>query len=122
MDARSRTAVGNLYGEACRSGVPHINVRTDFLIRLIKRHPGTRQVSGNDFSRAIDGRKTLGFSPCYKEPQGLKAKVLLWRTARLKSFPDTCLGQRNDIALNTSPIAFLRASVSPWWMFSGVPA
>jgi hypothetical protein len=82
------------------------------------------QVSGHEFTRAVSARKNLGFSPCHKTPQGLKAKLLEPQAARLKSCPDTCLGQRNGIVLLTrkSPSAVLRVSVSPWWTFFGVPS
>jgi hypothetical protein len=52
--------------------------------------PTTRQVSGHEFTRAVQPKKNLGFSPCANEPQGLKAKFFLPDAARLKSCPDTC--------------------------------
>src|SRR5579864_8586281 len=82
--------------------------------------PITRQVSGHEFTRAVQPKRNLGFSPCHKTPQGLKAKLLEPQAARMKSCPDTCRGQRNGIVLLTrkSPSAVLRASVSPWWGLS----
>jgi hypothetical protein len=77
--------------------------------------PTTRQVSGHEFTRAVPAKKDLGFSPCTKEPQGLKTNFLRLTTARLRSCPDTCRGQGNHIVLfnSASPIAFLRASAPP---------
>jgi hypothetical protein len=86
-----------------------------------KLRPTTRQVSGHDFSRAVNMQKNLGFSPCDKTPhQDLKTKFFLPDTARLKSYPDTCLGQgKNLVLFSSAPLtALLRASVPPWWGLS----
>jgi hypothetical protein len=101
-----------------------------------KLRPTTSQVSGHEFTRAVQPKKNLGFSPCDKTPhQDPKAKFFLPDTARLKSCPDTCLGRETHIVLfnSASPIfslrfsapprlrgglAFLRASVPPWWGLS----
>jgi hypothetical protein len=95
--------------------------------------PTTRQVSGHEFTRAVQPQKDAGFSPCSK-PQGLKAKLLEPHTARLKSCPDTCLAGRWTPIFTPScylPLALLRlsapprlrgkfpvlrASVPPWWV------
>jgi hypothetical protein len=108
--------------------IPEVSVQDaqaiDRVAAIVREHPAImpakKQVSGHEFTRAVQPKKNLGFSPCHKTPQGLKAKVLLPRTARLKSCPDTCYHQRNRIVLLTNkfPIAFLRASVSPWWGLS----
>ena len=61
-----------------------------------KLRPITRQVSGHDFSRAVQPENILGFSPCKKNRFNFTA-------LRLRS-------------LNRP--AFLHASVAPWWVFS----
>jgi hypothetical protein len=80
----------------------------------------TRQVSGHEFTRAVQLQNISGFSPCSK-PQGLKANLLGPHTARLKSCPDTCL-VRGRTLLSTrscgSSLAVLRVSVPPWWRLS----
>jgi len=45
--------------------------------------PTTGQVSGHEFTRAVQPKKNLGFSLRRKTPQGLKARLLLPHTARL---------------------------------------
>jgi hypothetical protein len=82
--------------------------------------PPAIQVSGHDLSRAVNIQKNMGFSPGTKNFQGLKAISFRFRTARLKSCPDTCRSQGNNIVLfsSASPNALLRASVSPWWGLS----
>ena len=97
-----------------------------------KWHATRTQVSGHEFTRAVKTKNILGFSPCQTNPQGLKARVLLPRTARLKSCPDTCLSHGcrfvvaaqmpiiviKSLAFHSRPNnhpAFLHASVSPWW-------
>jgi hypothetical protein len=96
---------------------------TDNLFPSSTFRPTEKQVSGHEFTRAVQPKKNTGFSPCSR-PQGLKAKFLEPHTARLKSCPDTYPDQGNDTVLLTSPtpLAFLRASVPPWWVFSGVPS
>ena|SRR6478609_9332865 len=86
--------------------------------------PTTRQVSGHEFTRAAQPQNIAGFSPCKKDFQGLKANSSTPFTARLKSCPDTCPDQGNDLVLFSSapPTTLLHASVPPWWVFSGVPA
>jgi hypothetical protein len=96
----------------------------DCVEAIVLEHPtnmaAKKQVSGHEFTRAVQPKKNLGFSPCRKTPQGLKAGVLLPQTARLKSCPDTCLAARSKKVLpqNKNCSAFLRASVSPWWGLS----
>ena len=90
-------------------------------------HPESRNVKLEGWirARAVQPKKNLGFSPCHRTLQGLKAKFFLPQTARLKSCPDTCLAPGRQIVFTASrhsSLAFLRASVSPWWMFSGVPS
>ena len=89
-----------------------------------KLRPATRQVSGHEFTRAVQPQNIPGFSPCHKKPQGLKADYWKPPMARLKSCPDTCLAARSrkvpakDIHLSV----FLRASASPRWVpFSRSP-
>ena len=84
---------------------------------LPKPHPPATQVSGHEFTRAAQPQNNLGFSPCEKDSQGLKANSSIPFTARLKSCPDTCLAiEEKTVVLNsTSPMAVLRASVPPWW-------
>ena len=96
---------------------------TGNLLPSPKLRATTRQVSGHDFSRAVQAEKKRGFSPCSK-PQGLKAIILRPFTARVNSCPDTCLVREGKLILINSRLrpAFLRASVSLWWVFSGVPA
>jgi len=108
--------------------IPEVSVQDaqaiDRVAAIVREHPAImpakKHVSGHEFTRAVKTKKNLGCSPFHKTPQGLKAKVLLPQTARLKSCPDTCHHQRNRIVLLTNkfPIAFLRASVSPWWGLS----
>ena len=102
-----------------------------------KLRPATRQVSGHEFTRALQPRNNPGFSPCEKGSQGLKANPFRPFTARLKSFPDTCLSRGRQLVVPALMIvkklpashspsfnrpSFLRASVPPWWVFSGVPS
>jgi hypothetical protein len=61
-----------------------------------KLRPTTKQVSGHDFSRAVQPQNILGFSPCNKDRLDLAA-------LRLRS-------------LNRP--ALLRASAPPRWRFS----
>jgi hypothetical protein len=106
---------------------------------ILREHPAImpakKQVSGHEFTRAVQPKRNLGFSPCRKTPQGLKAKLLLTNTARLKPCPDTCFVRNKVVLFNgalpgffSAPprlrggFAFLRASVSPWCVFSGVPS
>jgi hypothetical protein len=68
-----------------------------------KFRPTTRQVSGHEFTRAVQPKKNLGFLP---------------DAARLKSYPDTCLAVRSKKVPSKDihhPV-FLRASVPPWWV------
>lgn len=83
--------------------------------------PAKKQVSGHEFTRAAQPKKSLGFSPCQRKPQGLKANFLGTRPARMKSCPDTCLVIENKtIVLNTtSHLAVLRVSASPRCAFIG---
>jgi hypothetical protein len=85
-----------------------------------KLRPTTRQVSGHEFTRAVQPKKNLGFSPCDKTfHQGLKAKFFLPDAARLKAYPDTCLAVRSKKVPSKDihhPV-FLRASVPPWWIW-----
>ena len=111
---------------------------TDNLFPSSTFHPKKKQVSGHEFTRAVQQKKRLGFSPCKKTPRGLKAKLLESHTARLKSCPDTCLARvwmpmstlscylpLALLHLSASPRlrggfaakAFLRASVPPWWIW-----
>jgi hypothetical protein len=111
---------------------------TDNLFPSSTFHPKKRQVSGHEFTRATQPKKNLGFSPCQKTPQGLKARLLLPYTARLKSCPDTCLVRGWTpmftrscylplalLCLSAHPRlrggfaskAFLRTSVPPWWIW-----
>ena len=80
-----------------------------------------KQVSGQEFTRAVQQKKNLGFSPCQTKPQGLKARVLPPRMARLKSCPDTCLVIENQTIVlnNAAHMAFLRASAPPRCAFIG---
>jgi hypothetical protein len=82
--------------------------------------PTTRQVSGHEFTRAAQPQNIAGFSPCEKDFQGLKANSSMPFTARLKSCPDTCPDQGNDLVLFSSapPIAVLRVSAPPRWGLS----
>src|SRR6478735_3632221 len=98
--------------------------------------PTTRQVSGHEFTRAVHPQNIAGFSPCENDFQGLKANSSMLFTARLKSCPDTCLshGYQLVVAAQAPMIViqvpaphspsrnrpvFLRASVSPWWIWGG---
>ena len=85
-----------------------------------RRRATTTQVSGHEFTRAVQPQNISGFSPCEKDSQGLKANPSRPFTARLKSCPDTCLAiEEKTVVLNsTSPMAVLRASVPPWWRLS----
>jgi hypothetical protein len=102
---------------------------------IVREHPANmaakRQVSGHEFTRAVQPTNNLGFSPCRKIAQGLKARLLLPHTMRLKSCPATYLVGNEFVLFNSashgflsaSPrlrggFAFLRTSVSPWWGFS----
>jgi hypothetical protein len=76
--------------------------------------PTTRQVSGHEFTRAAQPQNILGFSPCKKDSQGLKANSSMPFTARLELCPDTCPDRGNDLVL-FSP-ALLRASAPPQWV------
>ncbi len=46
---------------------------------------------GYEFTRAVKLQENLGFSPCRRKCQGLKARLLAPYTARVNSCPDTCL-------------------------------
>src|SRR6478672_11178657 len=82
-----------------------------------KFRPTTRQVSGHEFTRAAKTKNISGFSPCQETlHQGLKAKLLLPYTARLKSCPDTCLAPGRQMAFTPSrhsSLAVLRVSAPP---------
>jgi hypothetical protein len=92
---------------------------TDNLFPSSTLCPQKRQVSGHEFTRAVKTKKNSGFSPCSKF-QGLKAKFLVSHTARLKSCPDTCLGEKSKFLINSRlrPV-FLRVSAPPRCAFIG---
>ncbi len=60
-------------------------------------------------ARAVQPKRDLGFSPYRKTPQGLNAKLLLSRTARLKSRPDTCLVRNKAVLFNSASHSFFSA-------------
>ncbi len=80
------------------SFIPEVSVQDaqaiDRVAAIVCEHlaimPAKKQVSGHEFTRAVQPKKNLGFRPCHKTPS------------------------------RRSSLAVLRASVSPWWMFSGV--
>jgi hypothetical protein len=100
--------------------IPEVSVQDaqaiDRVAAIVREHPAImpakKQVSGHEFTRAVQPKKNLGFSPCHKTPQGLKAKVLEPQAARLKSCPDTCLVSRSKKLLSRDihHSIFLRAS------------
>jgi hypothetical protein len=103
--------------ELCRLNLVRIRASA---LQVAEKSPSARQVSGHDFSRVVKPKKNLGFSPCHKKPQGLKARVLLPCTARVNSCPDTCLVHgRTSLFTQScrSSLAFLRVSAPPRWIF-----
>jgi hypothetical protein len=122
-NARLRDIVASNSRDGSRSvlsGVPQIAVCAGFLIHPIKWYPCAKQVSGHEFTRAVQPKKNPGFSPCRKTPQGLKANSSMPFTARLKSCPDTCLAAKSKKvpSKDTHHPAFLRVSAPPRWRYS----